>query len=79
MESIFGMENMSKDATHVRMNQVYEEEILAVSKVSNMVRQIGQIRPVWYGPILARLGDVLVSSGTRLKTYYSIQHAYRAR
>jgi hypothetical protein len=79
MESIFGMENIGKDATLVRINQAYEKEILAVARVSNMVRQTGQIRPAWYGPMLARLGDVLVSSGMRLKTYYSIQHAYRAR
>ena len=79
MESIFGIENMGKDATHVQMNQAYEREILAVARVSNLIRQMTRTALSWYGSILARLGDMLVSSGTRLKTHYSIPAVYRAR
>lgn len=79
MESIFGMENMGKDAAYVRVQQVYEKEILEVARISNITHQSGRNHPAWYGPIMAHLGDVLVSSGMRLKSYYSIQHASSVR
>jgi hypothetical protein len=79
MESIFGIENMGKDESHLRMNRAYEKEFLDAARVSNLLRQASRIRPAWYGPILALLGDFLVTSGMRLKSCYSIQHAYKAR
>jgi hypothetical protein len=79
MESIFGMENMGKDATHTRIHQAYEKELLEIARISSMTRKIDSLSPVWYGLLIARFGDLLVSSGMRLKTHYSIQQAYRER
>jgi hypothetical protein len=72
MESIFGMENMAKEAAVLRMVQAYDKEIHEIARVSYMVRQSRPIRPAWYCPLLVRLGDVMVALGTRLKTHYSI-------
>jgi hypothetical protein len=59
---------MGNESAQVRINQSCEKEILAVSRSSYLVRKSKQGRPAWYGPILARLGDMLVESSTRLNS-----------
>jgi hypothetical protein len=79
MESIFGMENMAREAAVVRMIQAYEKEIREIARVSYMIKQSRPIRPAWYCPLLVRMGVVMVSLGTRLKTNYSTDQALRSR
>jgi hypothetical protein len=79
MESLFGMENMAREAAVGRMVQTYEKEFRETARIATMLRQSGLLRPAWYCPLLVRLGDVLVALGTRLKTHYSIHQALRAR
>ena len=79
MESIFGMESMAKEAAVGRMIQAYEKEIQEIARVSNMIKQSGPIRPAWYCPLLVRIGVVMISLGTRLKTNYSTDHALQSR
>ena len=79
MESIFGMENMAKEAATIRMIQSYEKEIQETARVANRIRQSGPIRPAWYCPLLVCVGVVMIALGTRLKTNYSTAHALRSR
>jgi hypothetical protein len=73
------MENMAKEAAVVRMIQAYEKEIREIARVSYMIKQSRPIRPAWYCPLLVRMGVVMVSLGTRLKTNYSTDQALRSR
>jgi hypothetical protein len=79
MESLFGMENMAREAATTRMIQAYEKDIREVARVSHMIRQSGPTHPAWYCPLLERMGIVMVSLGTRLKTDYSTEQALRSR
>ena len=79
MESLSGMENMAKEAATARMIQSYEKEIREVARVANMIKQSEPIRAAWYCPLLERVGAVMISLGTRLKTNYSTDHALRPR
>ena len=62
-----------------RQCQADEKEIREIARVSNMVRQSRPVRPAWYCPLLVRMGVVMVSLGTRLKTNYSTDQALRSR
>jgi hypothetical protein len=79
MESMFGMETMGKGTAQIRMNRSFEQEILKTARTHDLVRKSQESHSAWYGPALTRLGDLLVASGLRLKSHYSIQQAYRAR
>jgi hypothetical protein len=79
MESLFGMENMAREAATTRMIQAYEKEIREVARVSHMIRQSGPTRTAWYGPLLVRVGAVMISFGTYLQSNYSTEHALRSR
>lgn len=79
MESLFGMGNMAREAAVVRMIQAYEKEIREVARVSTMIRQSGPTHPAWYCPLLVRVGAVMITLGTRLKTNYSTDQALRSR
>ena len=73
MESIFGMENMAREAATARMIQAYENEIRDFARVSNLVRQSVPMRRAWYCPLLVHTGEALINMGTRLITRFSIQ------
>jgi len=79
MESIFGMENMAREAATTRMIQAYENEIRDFARVSNLVKQSAPMRRAWYCPLLVRLGNTLIAYGIRLITRYSIQTTLRAQ
>ena len=79
MESLFGMENMAREAATVRMIKSYEKEIREAAKVSTMIRQSRLIRTAWYCPLLECMGVVMISLGTHLKTNYSTNHSLRTR
>lgn len=78
MESIFGMENMAREAAIKRMIQTYEKEIQDFARVSNLVRHSFPMRPAWYCPLLVRLGNTFIVFGQHLITRYSIQTTIRA-
>jgi hypothetical protein len=59
----------------VRQCQADHKEIQKIAGTSNTIRQSGPIRPAWYCPLLVRIGAVMVSLGTRLKTNYSPDQA----
>ena len=78
MESIFGMENMARQAAIERMIQTYEKEIRDFASLSNLVRQSVPMHRAWYCSLLVHTGEVLITFGTRLITRYSIQTTLRA-
>lgn len=73
MESIFGMENMAKEAAIKRTIQSYEKDIRDFASLSNLVRQSVPTHRAWYCPLLVHAGEALIAFGTRLITRYSIQ------
>lgn len=77
MKGQFGLCSTSRDATLVRMLQSYENEIQEIARTEQLVRQRYQSRPSLYNQAMSWLGDLLVESGTRLKTHYSVQQVYR--
>jgi hypothetical protein len=79
MESMYGMENMSKCESGARMNKAYEKEVLNVARVSYEVRDAGLTRPSWFCPLLVWLGEKMVHSGNRLKVQNSPRPSVRAR
>jgi hypothetical protein len=79
MESVFGMENMARQAAIERMIQTYEKEIRDFASLSNLVRQSVPMQRAWYCPLLVHTGEVLIALGTRLITRYSIQTTLQAR
>lgn len=79
MESIYGMENMSRSDAGARMNKAYEKEVLAVARVTYEVRKAGLTRPSWFCPLLVWLGERMVRSGNRLKIQNSPRPSVRAR
>jgi len=79
MESIFGIENMAKEAVIKRMIQTHEKEIQDFARVSNLVKHSFPMRPAWYCPLLVRLGNVFILLGTRLITRYSVQTTIRVQ
>ncbi len=79
MESMYGMENMSKSETGARMNKAYEKEVLNVAKVSHEVRKAGLTRSSWFCSLLVWLGERMVHSGNRLRVQNSPRPPVRAR
>ena len=79
MESLFGLENMAKEAAVARMIRSYEQEIHEVARVSHLIKQSFPARPAWYSPLLAGFGGMLISFGTRLKARYSVNIALPAQ
>lgn len=79
MESMYGMENMSRSEAGARMNKAYEKEVLNVARVSYEVRNAGLTRPSWFCPLLVWLGERMVHSGNRLKVQNSPRPSVRAR
>ena len=79
MDGQFGLCSTSGDATLVRTLQSYENEIQQIARTEQLARQIQQSRPSLYNRVMSWLGDLLVESGTRLKTHYPVQQAYRTR
>jgi hypothetical protein len=74
MDGQFGL---NKDATFVRILRSYENEIQEIARTEQLVRQRHQSRPSLYNRAMSWLGDLLVESGTRLKTHYPVQQVYR--
>jgi len=72
MDGQFGL---SMDATFVRKLRSYENEIQEIARTEQLVRQRHQSRPSLYNRAMSWLGDLLVESGTRLKTHHSVQQA----
>jgi hypothetical protein len=79
MESLFGRENLAREAAVVRMVQAYEKEIRETARISHILKQSAPMQLAWYCPLLVRLGEMMVSLGTHLKAHYSIEHALRIR
>jgi hypothetical protein len=79
MESLFGREDMAREAAVDRMIQAYEKEIQEIARVANLVRQSAPRSSAWYCPLLVRLGEVMVALGTHLKTRYKIEHVLQVR
>jgi hypothetical protein len=78
MESLFGRENMAREAAVVRMVQAYENELHQAAKDAFLVSQSSMVHPAWYCPMLVRLGGLMVSFGTYLKSRYAIDDALDA-
>jgi hypothetical protein len=79
MESIFGFENMARETVVSSMIQDYEKELQETARVAHMLKQSEPIRPAWYAPLLVRLGNALVSIGTRFNAHYSTSPRLRTR
>jgi hypothetical protein len=79
MESLFGREDMAREAAVGRMIQAYEKEIQEMARVADFVRHSAPKSSAWYFTLLERLGEVMISLGTYLKTRYKIDHVLQAR
>lgn len=79
MESMYGMENMSRSEAAARVNKAYEKEILNVAKVSYEVRNAGLNRPSWFSSLLVWLGERMIHSGNRLKVQNSPRPSVKMR
>jgi hypothetical protein len=73
------MDGMGKQNTYERINKDFEKEILGVARVSNELKEAGLLREAWYCCLLVRLGELMISFGTRLKINYSPRPRLRAR
>jgi hypothetical protein len=73
------MNNLGKDGTYERLNKDYEKEIQDVARTSWELRQAGLRGDAWYCCLLVRLGEMLISFGTRLKAHYSPRATLRIR
>jgi len=65
------MDNMGKYETYERLNKDCEKKILEAASTSHELKQAGLVSSAWYCCLLIRLGEFLISSGTRLKAHYS--------
>jgi hypothetical protein len=79
MESLFGRENMARTAAVDRMIPAYEREIQEIARVANLVRRSTPKSSAWYCPLLVRMGEVMVTLGTHLKTRYKIDNVLQVR
>jgi hypothetical protein len=73
------MEGMGKQNTYERINKEFEKEILGIARVSNELQAAGLLREAWYCCLLVRLGESMISFGTRLTIIYSPHPTLRTK
>lgn len=77
MEGMF--ENMAREAAVEQMTGEHLKEMREMARMARLLKQALPPRPAWYCPLLVRLGNALITFGTRLRTRYSVQSALKAR
>jgi len=77
MDRLMGSESLNTYNALVRMAQDRESEMRDIARMEHLLAGSNKERLSWYARIMSHLGDKLVVYGTRLKTHYSVQNAYR--
>ena len=77
MDRLMGLESLNTYDALVGMAQDRESEMRDIARMEHLLAGSNKDRLSWHARIMSRLGDKLVVYGTRLKTHYSVQNAYR--
>ena len=77
MDRLMGSESLNTYDALVGMAQDRESEMRDIARMEHLLAGSNNDRLSWHARIMSRLGDKLVVYGTRLKTHYSVQNAYR--
>jgi hypothetical protein len=73
-----GSESLSSFSALVALAHEREREMRDIARMEHLLAGNNNNRLSWHARFMSRLGDKLVVYGTRLKTHYSVQNAYRA-
>jgi hypothetical protein len=79
MESLFGIGYLAKEILILSLHKTYEKNIQETARIAILVKDATRPQPAWYCPLLLRLGEIMITTGTYLKTHYSTRPSLRTR
>lgn len=77
MDKLMGSESLMAHGTLFRMSLDRESEMRDIVRTEHFLSINSKHQPSLFARVMTRLGEKLVVYGTRLKTHFSVQQAYR--
>jgi hypothetical protein len=75
MEHLFRIPQSTNVPLALWMTHQYEQDIQGQARRAHLAKLATTGRPAWYCPAFVCVGDILIRTGTHLKTHYSLRPA----